>query len=92
MYSLYREKCADNGTKPVSARFYHETFVTCFNLGFGNPRTDVCAKCSANENNFDHQAAYKIAMQALSDDRSPAKKSENLAFLATFSIYNFSIL
>ena len=39
----------DQGTrKPlISEHFYHDIFVTEFNLHFGNPRSDTCGTCDA---------------------------------------------
>ena len=31
----------------VSEHFYHDIFVTEFNIHFGYPRTDSCAKCDS---------------------------------------------
>ena len=34
-----------SGTLDVKYSFYYKIFVTCFNLGFGSPKTDVCSTC-----------------------------------------------
>ena len=39
MYNLFKEHY--NGPVDVKYKYYHGIFVSCFNLGFGNPRKDI---------------------------------------------------
>ena len=43
MYHAFLEQYS--GTLSVKYSLYYKVFVTSFNLGFGNPRTDVCSTC-----------------------------------------------
>ena len=43
MYRAFLEQYS--GTLSVKYSLYYKVFVTSFNLGFGNPRTDVCSTC-----------------------------------------------
>lgn len=86
MYSLYEEQCRQNEVDLVSNFYYREVFVTEFNLGFGNPRSDVCAKCDSSDNNDEqHVRNYKVALAELSSDRVKASNNENIAFI-TFDL------
>ncbi|XP_072017397.1 uncharacterized protein [Amphiura filiformis] len=43
MYKLFCEQY--NGTLDVKYKMYYNIFMTSFNLGFGNPRKDICSFC-----------------------------------------------
>lgn len=80
MFRLYKEKCEmDNveADRQVSERYYSDVFTSRFNLGFGNPRTDVCAKCDSNQDgdaDDAHLAAVVHAKKEMAGDRTRAKE------------------
>lgn len=45
MYSLYCEKCEDEGRKSASETVYRKVFNTEFNLSFHTPKNDRCDLC-----------------------------------------------
>lgn len=44
MWKLYSQECETN--LRVRESYFRSIFNRCYNLGFGNPRTDTCSKCS----------------------------------------------
>lgn len=86
MYELYKESCEEGGSVglPVSSSAYRNVFVTKFNLGFGNPRSDTCGICDVGID-----AAHKISAQLAFDtqktDRQMAKNKLNTVF-CTFDL------
>ncbi|KAF2901125.1 hypothetical protein ILUMI_05061 [Ignelater luminosus] len=36
---------SEDGSRPVKKSYFRHMFNTCYNLGFGNLRTDVCSTC-----------------------------------------------
>lgn len=45
LYRMWKERRENVGAPVASYAKYHQIFVTKFNLGFGNPRSDVCSFC-----------------------------------------------
>ncbi|KAJ4435584.1 hypothetical protein ANN_18200 [Periplaneta americana] len=45
MYDLYKETCEKEQTSPVKLSMYRRIFVTHFNLGFHEPKSDKCDTC-----------------------------------------------
>lgn len=46
LYRSFLEKyCSDSNQPPVSRQWYHEVFLTDFNLTFAKPRVDTCSTC-----------------------------------------------
>lgn len=62
MWRMYNEQAAH----PVNQSYFRTIFNTHYNIGFGNPRTDVCSKCielderMKNEPNRSTKAQYMI--------------------------------
>lgn len=71
---MYTEKCNLDAIDPVSEWYYREIFKTKFNLGFGNPKSDVCSKCDAQQGGIAHKEAAKRAHAAMKSDRDQARQ------------------
>jgi len=80
MYELYREECQKNSTKPVSSSAYRNVFLTKFNLGFGNPRSDTC-DIGVDE---EHKARATVAVWCVS---SSCGQQLRLLFLFLESVH-----
>uniref|UniRef100_A0A915K0J0 Uncharacterized protein n=1 Tax=Romanomermis culicivorax TaxID=13658 RepID=A0A915K0J0_ROMCU len=85
MYQLYLESSVEENRKWVSEFIYREVFVTKFNLGFGHPKTDTCAKCTSDPDDQTHKANYHNATEAMKNDRERAKQDHGIMFL-TFDL------
>lgn len=66
MHKLYIERC-DSKKLPkhyfVNYGVYSNIFSTEFNLSFGQPRSDTCAKCDAHEDDEEHKIKYRQAFE-----------------------------
>lgn len=49
---LWRMYNNDHTNLKVKQHFFRKIFVTCYNVGFGTPRTDVCSTCLQFEENI----------------------------------------
>jgi len=84
MHNLYNIWCTERNLKPVSARTYREILKTCFNLGFGNPKSNTCSTCDAGANE-DHKMRAMEAFRAMEEDRKKATEDSNICYI-TFDI------
>jgi len=81
MFNDYKKKCFDNGQKAVSESMYRQIFCSDFNLGFGSPRSDTCAKCEtiADADQLEaHKQAATVAFQQQRADREEAKAGKSV--------------
>lgn len=68
----------------VKKSYYTYIFNNNFNLGFGNPKSDTCARCTLGED-ADHLSNAQIAVQMMKADRSKAMSSTSSHFI-TFDL------
>lgn len=85
MYRQYASKCQDQNEEPVSEKYYRDIFNTKFNLGFGSPRSDVCAKCCSGEMDETHESCYHKASEEMKSDRSKAREGSGPIYI-TFDL------
>lgn len=93
MYTLYVEKCIEEGRSPVKEWAYRSIFNTKFNLSFHAPRKDTCKVCDKLENDISSNPANKQqllkekevhlrkaekARTALKDDSASAKNNQSM--------------
>ena len=76
MCDQYTEWIREKEETPVSSSMYRSIFVTDFNLGFGNPRTDTCFRCETLSGDAlaDHKAHADEAFRQQAADRQSARK------------------
>lgn len=67
MAKMYnKEKETENPDLKVKVNFFRRIFNTCFNLGFGTPRTDMCSTCLSlkerikRESNVDQKQQLRV--------------------------------
>lgn len=85
MHKLYIEECtAKELPKQYFIKYgvYANTFSTKFNLSFGQPRSDTCATCDANEADENHKIKYRQAFEQQKVDRQRAKSDGNVVYLS----------
>lgn len=84
MYQLYIEQCqAKELPKQYFIKYgvYANIFSTKFNLSFGQPRSDTCAKCDAHEDDEDHKTKYRQAFEQQKIDRAQARSNDKFLYL-----------
>lgn len=84
MHKLYIERCkSKNASKEYFIKYslYASIFSNKFNLSFGQPRSDTCAICDANEADEHHAMMYRKAFDQQKIDRERAKKNGKVLFL-----------
>lgn len=84
MHRLYIEQCESKELPQqyfIKYGVYANIFSNNFNLSFGQPRSDTCAKCDANEADEEHKIKYKMAFEQQKVDRAQAKSKENVVYL-----------
>uniref|UniRef100_A0A1B6LMA7 DUF7869 domain-containing protein n=1 Tax=Graphocephala atropunctata TaxID=36148 RepID=A0A1B6LMA7_9HEMI len=98
MYRAFLEKHSTeyNGKPPISRQWYHEIFLTKFNLSFSMPRVDTCSTCdalnirlksgdaSAKVDQELHHRRAEATTEAMSDDNKNAKTSD--AYVVSFDL------
>jgi hypothetical protein len=50
MYSLYCDKCVEDGVVPENEKYYRDVFNTEFNISFNKPKKDECNYCTTYRN------------------------------------------
>lgn len=98
MYKEFLAKYAPNhvGKPPVSRQWYHEIFLSKFNLSFQSPKVDTCSTCDAYavqikagdtsvkvDQELHHRKA-EAAFKAMNADETNAKTSD--AYVITFDM------
>ena len=83
MYKLYTIWCKEQGLKKiVSGRKYRDIFNTEFNLGFGNPKSDTCAKCDSQDSiSMEHKGRADVAFLAMKNDRTQAQTTDEVTYI-----------
>jgi len=86
MYDQYTEWIREKDEVPVSNSMYRSIFVSDFNLGFGNPRTDTCSRCEmlSGDALADHKARADEAFRPQAVDRQTARNG--CAVYVTFDL------
>jgi len=85
MHEQYKVWCTKNNFIPVCASMYRNIFNTEFNLGFGSPRIDTCAKCDAGTAADDHKQMADAGFRSMADDRKKARESDDIHYI-TFAL------
>ena len=85
MHEQYKVWCTENNFIPVCASMYRNIFNTEFNLGFGSPRTDTCAKCDAGTAADDHKQMADAGFRSMAEDRKKARESDDIHYI-TFDL------
>lgn len=84
MHKLYIEQCESKELPKeyfIKYSNYANIFSTKFNLSFGQPRSDTCAVCDANEADEDHAIRYRKAFDQQKLDREFAKQNGKVLYL-----------
>lgn len=85
MHKLYIQRCQSKALPKqylIKYGVYSNIFSTKFNLSFGQPRSDTCAKCDANEADEEHTKKYKLAFDKQKVDRAWARSNEKTVYLS----------
>lgn len=88
MHQLYIDRCKSKELPQhyfIKYSVYANIFSTKFNLSFGQPRSDTCAKCDAKEDDEEHKANYRKAFEQQKIDRARAKCNGKVLYL-TFDL------
>lgn len=72
LYKMFMSQNAENTVKPS---YFRMIFNTEFNLGFGNPRTDVCSKCLELTEQLKTAKDPTIKIQLMTEKRIHALKA-----------------
>lgn len=85
MHKLYISESKQNNLpekfSKVKESYYHQIFVTCFNLSFGSPKSDTCSKCDSGNKDEEHVENYHAAFEAMKADREMAESDNKVAYL-----------
>jgi len=81
MYDMYVDDCKTKQVKPAKQHMYRQTFHSEFNIGFQEPKKDLCSKCEAYKNGsvseedyISHQARKEKARREKEQDKESAKR------------------
>lgn len=92
MYSLYKEKCDEENTSPVSEAMYRKIFHRDFNLHFHVPLKDTCVKCDTFKAKLsvetDDQKKQELNIQHDLHLRKAQKARESLQADKAYNILN----
>ncbi|KAF6205628.1 hypothetical protein GE061_019801 [Apolygus lucorum] len=85
MFKMYLEKCkAENMPEKftqIKKCSYVHIFEIEYNLSFGEPKSDTCSTCDANQQTEEHRENVSLGFELQKNDRAYARESNKACFV-----------